>query len=84
MTQTCFDTLAGGPFLIGPTVGLFWELGSVANLIVPINTAARRPHFTFNFDFAAGFGFRDLTPPEPRFPNPPPGPVSLTRQMCYM
>ena len=58
MTQTCFDTLAGGPFLIGPTGGLFWELGSTANLIVQINTAVGIPHFTFNFDLAAGFGFR--------------------------
>jgi len=57
-TQTCVDTLAGGPFLVGPTGGFFWELGSVANLILQVNTALGLPNFTFNFDFAAGIGFR--------------------------
>jgi hypothetical protein len=57
-TQSCVDTLAGGPFLIGPTAGLFYELGSAADFVLAVNTALGVPHFTFNFDFAAGIGFR--------------------------
>src|SRR5262245_41645541 len=56
--QSCVDTLAGGPFLIGPTAGLFYELGSSADFVLAVNTALGVPHFTFNFDFAAGIGFR--------------------------
>jgi hypothetical protein len=57
-TQSCVDTLAGGPFLIGPTAGLFYELGSSADFVLAVNTALGVPHFTFNFDLAAGIGFR--------------------------
>jgi len=57
-SQSCVDTLAGGPFLIGPTAGLFYELGSSADFVLAVNTALGVPHFTFNFDFAAGIGFR--------------------------
>jgi hypothetical protein len=56
--QQCVDTLDGGPFLIGPTVGFFWELGSSVDLIVAVNTALGVPNFTFNFDVQAGIGFR--------------------------
>ena len=34
-TQTCVDTVAGGPFLIGPTVGMLYEIGESLNLIWP-------------------------------------------------
>jgi hypothetical protein len=57
-TQSCVDTLAGGPFLVGPTAGLFYELGSAADFVLAVNTALGVPHFTFNFDIAAGIGFR--------------------------
>jgi len=57
-TQTCVDTLAGGPFLIGPTIGLMYEIGDSVNLIAAMNTALGVPHFTFNFDFGVGLGFR--------------------------
>ena len=57
-TQSCVDTLAGGPFLIGPTAGFFYELGSSVDFVVAVNTALGVPHFTFNFDFGAGIGFR--------------------------
>jgi hypothetical protein len=58
MTQTCVDTLAGGPFLIGPTAGLMWGLGSTVDLIAALNTALGVPKFTFNIDFDIGIGFR--------------------------
>jgi hypothetical protein len=56
--QQCVDTLDGGPFLIGPTAGFFWELGSAVDLIFAVNTALGVPNFTFNFDVQAGLGFR--------------------------
>jgi hypothetical protein len=58
MNESCVDTLAGGPFLIGPTFGFFYEIGDAINLIVAINTALGVPHFTFNFDGSLGIGFR--------------------------
>jgi hypothetical protein len=57
-TQTCVDTLAGGPFLIGPTFGFFYELGDTVDLIVAINSALGVPKFTLNFDGSLGIGFR--------------------------
>ena len=52
-TQTCVDTLAGGPFLIGPTFGFFYELGDTVDLIVAVNSALGVPKFTLNFDVGA-------------------------------
>jgi len=57
-TQTCVDTLAGGPFLIGPTFGFFYELGDTVDLIVAVNSALGVPKFTLNFDIGVGIGFR--------------------------
>jgi hypothetical protein len=57
-SQSCVDTLAGGPFLIGPTAGLLYEIGETLNLILAVNTALGVPNFTYNFDVSAGLGFR--------------------------
>jgi hypothetical protein len=57
-TQQCVDTLNGGPFLVGPTAGMMFELGSSVDLILAINTALGVPNFTFNLDIQAGIGFR--------------------------
>jgi hypothetical protein len=54
----CVDTLAGGPFLVGPLAGFFYELGSSLNLIVNLNTQLGVPNFTLNFDINAGIGLR--------------------------
>jgi len=56
--QSCVDTLGGGPFLIGPTVGMLYEIGDSLNLIAAVNTALGVPKFTYNFDFSLGLGFR--------------------------
>jgi hypothetical protein len=56
--QDCVDTLPGGPFLIGPMAGFFYELGSSLNLIVNLNTQLGVPKFTMNFDINAGIGLR--------------------------
>jgi hypothetical protein len=56
--QTCVDTFAGGPFLIGPTLGILYEIGDSLDFIFAVNTALGVPNFTFNFDFSLGLGFR--------------------------
>ncbi len=57
MTQ-CVDALLGGPFLIGPTVGFFYELGDSVDLVVGLNSELGVPNFTFNFDLDAGIALR--------------------------
>jgi len=54
----CVDALLGGPFLIGPTVGFFYELGDSVALVVGLNTELGVPNFTFNFDLDAGIALR--------------------------
>jgi hypothetical protein len=54
----CVDALLGGPFLIGPTAGVFYELGDTANLVAGVNTELGAPKFTFNFDLDVGLAFR--------------------------
>ena len=57
-TQSCVDTLPGGPFLVGPTFGSIYEIGSSFDFIVAVNSALGVPNFTFNLDINAGVGFR--------------------------
>jgi hypothetical protein len=57
-TQTCVDTLNGGPFLVGPTAGVMFPIGGSLNLMLNVNTALGVPNFTFNFDVQGGIGFR--------------------------
>jgi hypothetical protein len=54
----CVDALLGGPFLIGPTAGVLYELGDTVNLVAGINTELGAPKFTFNFDLDIGLAFR--------------------------
>jgi hypothetical protein len=54
----CVDALLGGPFLIGPTAGFFYELGDTANIVVGVNSEIGMPKFTFNFDIDIGLAFR--------------------------
>jgi hypothetical protein len=54
----CVDALLGGPFLIGPTFGLWYDLGSTVGLIAAVNSEIGAPKFTFNFDVDVGLGFR--------------------------
>ena len=56
--QTCVDTLQAGPFLIGPNVGIIYDLGKTASLIVALNTQLGVPKFTFNLDANAGVGLK--------------------------
>jgi hypothetical protein len=54
----CVDALLGGPFLIGPTAGVFYELGDTVSLVAGVNTELGAPKFTFNFDIDIGLAFR--------------------------
>jgi hypothetical protein len=54
----CVDALLGGPFLIGPTAGVLYELGDTVNLVAGVNTELGAPKFTFNFDIDVGLAFR--------------------------
>jgi hypothetical protein len=55
---TCVDTLASGPFLFGPSIGLLIELGDTLGLITTVNTQVGVPQFTLNFDANLGISFR--------------------------
>jgi hypothetical protein len=54
----CVDALLGGAFLIGPTFGLWYDLGQSLGLIAAINSEIGAPKFTLNFDIDVGLGFR--------------------------
>ncbi len=54
----CVDALLGGPFLIGPTAGVLYELGDSLNLVAGVNTELGAPKFTFNFDIDIGLALR--------------------------
>jgi len=55
---SCVDTVASGPFLFGPSVGLLIELGDTVGLLAAVNMQLGAPKFTINFDFNAGLTFR--------------------------
>jgi hypothetical protein len=57
-TTQCVDSLLGGPFLIGPTTGFFYEIGDSVDLVVGLNSEIGAPKFTINFDIDAGIAFR--------------------------
>ena len=54
----CVDTLAAGPFLFGPNLGIMYDFTKNLGLIVAINTQVGVPKFTFNLDFDAGLGIK--------------------------
>ena len=56
--QGCVDTIKGGPFLIGPTAGILYEIGDSLDLIAGLNTELGLSKFTFNLDIDVGIGLR--------------------------
>ncbi len=54
----CADALLGGPFLIGPTAGLWYELGDSFDLVAGVNSEIGAPKFTVNFDVDVGVALR--------------------------
>ncbi len=56
--QNCVDTLAAGPLLFGPNLGIMYDFTKNLGLIVALNTQVGVPKFTFNLDFDAGLGIK--------------------------
>ena len=54
----CVDTLAAGPLLFGPNLGIMYDFTKNLGLIVALNTQVGVPKFTFNLDFDAGLGIK--------------------------
>lgn len=54
----CVDTLAAGPLLFGPNLGIMYEFTKNLGLIVALNTQVGVPKFTFNLDLDAGLGLK--------------------------
>jgi hypothetical protein len=54
----CVDAVLGGAFLIGPTAGLWYDIGDSLGLIAAVNSEIGAPKFTVNFDIDVGLGFR--------------------------
>jgi hypothetical protein len=54
----CVDALLGGPFLIGPTAGLLYEIGDSFDLVAGVNSEIGAPKFTVNFDIDVGIALR--------------------------
>ena len=54
MNQQCVDTIAAGPFLVGPGGGILWDLTDSLSLVGQLNTQLGLPNFTFNVDIDVG------------------------------
>jgi hypothetical protein len=54
MMQTCVDTIAAGPILIGPGGGITYDLTDRFSLIGQANSVLGFPTFTFNIDLNVG------------------------------
>jgi hypothetical protein len=54
----CVDTLAAGPLLFGPNIGIMYDFNKTLSLIVAANTQVGVPKFTFNLDADLGLGFK--------------------------
>jgi hypothetical protein len=52
--ETCVDTIAGGPFLVGPGGGLMANFSDRLALVLQVNTQLAAPNFTFNVDGNVG------------------------------
>jgi len=57
-TTQCVDSLASGPFLFGPSLGILVELGNTFNLVLAINGQIGVPRHTLNVDFNGGLAIR--------------------------
>ncbi|HVY36735.1 MAG TPA: tetratricopeptide repeat protein [Polyangia bacterium] len=53
-TQTCVDTIAAGPILVGPGGGVTYDLTDRFSLLAQANSVLGFPNFTFNVDIDLG------------------------------
>jgi len=54
----CVDTIKAGPILVGPNVGLSFDINKTVALVLSVNTQLGVPRFTFNFDGNIGLGLK--------------------------
>jgi len=54
MNQTCIDTIAAGPILVGPGGGATYDLTDRYSLVAQVNSVLGFPNFTFNIDIDLG------------------------------
>jgi hypothetical protein len=54
----CVDSVKAGPFLVGPNVGLSFDVNKTVALVLAVNTQLGVPRFTFNFDGNVGVGLK--------------------------
>ncbi|MFL5307260.1 MAG: tetratricopeptide repeat protein [Polyangia bacterium] len=54
MNQTCIDTIAAGPILIGPGGGVTYDLTDRFAVVAQANSVLGFPNFTFNIDIDLG------------------------------
>jgi hypothetical protein len=52
--ETCVDTVAAGPVLVGPGGGILYNLSKNFGLVLSVNTLLAFTTFTFNIDVNAG------------------------------
>lgn len=57
-TESCFDTLSGGPLLAGPGVGLHYHLAGGFSVVAGIEVQVGAPRFTLNADANVGASVR--------------------------
>jgi hypothetical protein len=56
-TQACVDTIQGGPILIGPGGGIFYDLTDNLQLVGQANAVLGFWDFTFNLDINVGIAY---------------------------
>jgi hypothetical protein len=56
--ETCMDTVAGGPVLFGPGVGLQYRVADAVGLVAEIGGLVGVPNFTVNVDLNVGVSFQ--------------------------
>jgi hypothetical protein len=55
--QTCVDTIAAGPILLGPGGGLFYDLTDTFSAVLQGDSVIGFPNFTFNVDIDIGVAY---------------------------
>ena len=58
VVQNCVDTLAAGPVLVGPNIGILYDFNKTFGLLVAANTQLGVPKFTFNVDADLGLALK--------------------------
>jgi hypothetical protein len=57
MNETCVDTIAAGPIMLGPGGGILYDLTDKLSLVAQGNSVIAFPNFTFNVDINVGVAY---------------------------